>query len=184
VRGADSGASYEGAFASRVLAQNLETLAPFSSALGAWTAASGGLLQGRFGFGDPLTGLVTNMPTGPNYVCAVVVPLESTNGANGAVIGGPARFGGPQARWTWQTFDPIAKSWRMREGIVVTLMDQGNFWLRFPGGANYGDTVYASLTDGSAQSGAVSGAIATVFKVCGNASAGRLAIVSSSAKFN
>lgn len=178
--------AYEGAFANRVLGQNLETLAPFVSSLtgvSAWRAAPGGLLQGRFGFGDPATGLVTNTPTSDPYELGVVVPLESTNNANGSVIGGPARFGGPWARWTWQTYDRTAKAWRMRAGIVATLMPQGNFYLRFAAGANYGDPVYASLTDGSAISGVASEAVQTAFKVCGCGGPGQLVVVSSSAKF-
>lgn len=185
--GASQGAPYEGAFASLVLGQNLETLAPFASALAgplALRSGPGGLLQGRFGFADPVTGLVLNAPTGPNYTLGVVVPLQSTNNANGGVIGGPARFGGPQARATWQTYDRVAKAWRMRAGIVATLMPAGNFFLKFAGGANYGDTVYASLTDGSAISGAASGAVATAFKVCQPGAPGCLAVVSSTARFN
>lgn len=184
--GAFIGAPYEGAFASRVLADNLETLAPFASVLagnGALRAGAGGLLQGRFGFADPATGLVFNAPAGLDYVFGVVIPLQSTNNANGGVIGGPARFGGPQARRSWQTYDRVSRAWRMREGIVVTLMDQGNFFLKFPGGANYGDTVYASLTDGSAISGATSGAIQTAFKVVQPGAPNCLVAVSSSAKF-
>jgi hypothetical protein len=186
VWGAYQGAPYEGAFASRVLGQNLETLAPFASALAgplALRAGPGGLLQGRFGFADPATGLVINSGTG-NMPFGVVVPLQSTNNANGAVIGGPARFGGPQARWTWQTYDRAAKAWRMREGIVATLIPTGAFFLKFAGGANYGDTVYASLTDGSAISGAASGAVATAFKVCQPGAPGCLSVVSSTARFN
>lgn len=185
--GADWGAAYEGAFASRVLGQNLETLAPFASVLAgplAFRAGPGGLLQGRFGFADPATGLVLNAPTVSNYLFGVVIPLQSTNNANGGVIGGPARFGGPQARWSWQTYDRAARAWRMREGIVATLMDAGNFFLKFAGGANYGDTVYASLTDGSAVSGAAVGAVATAFKVCQPGAPGCLAVVSSTARFN
>lgn len=180
--------AFEGAFASRVLGQNLETLAPFASSLagaGSWRAAPGGLLQGRFGFGDYSTGLVTNSaPAGP-YELGVVIPLNSTNNANGDVVGGPARYGGRLARWTWQTFDKTAKAWRLREGLMATLMPNGNFWLRFAGGANYGDTVYASTVDGSAVSGpGVANTVPTAFKVCGNGScAGGLVVVSSSAKF-
>lgn len=179
--------AYEGAFASRVLGQNLETLAPFASSLsgsGSWRAAPGGLLQGRFGFGDYSTGLVTNAaPTDP-YELGVVVPLDSTNNADGNVVGGPARFGGPLARWTWQTWDRTAKAWRLREGLMATLMPQGNFFLKFAGGANYGDTVYASIIDGSAVSGAgLANTVPTAFKVVGTGGPGRLVVVSSSAKF-
>jgi hypothetical protein len=181
-------APYEGAFASRVLAQNLETLAPFSSVLsgvGAWRAGPGGLLQGRFGWGNSATGLVLNSQTNPSDVFGVVIPLQSVNYANGGVVGGPAKFGGPQAAWTWQTFDRQFNAWRMRSGIVATLANGGNFWLRFAGGANYGDTVYASTVDGSAISGDPgANAIATPWKVVGEGGCGgRLVMVSSTAKF-
>lgn len=177
---------FEGAFASRVLGQNLETLSPYRSALGgggAFTAGPGGVLQGRFGFGNAATGQVFNAQVDPSDVLGVVVPLRSVNGANGGVIGGPPAFGGPWAAWTWQTYDRAFNAWRMREGIVCTLMTSGNFWLRFAGGANYGDTVYASLTDGSAISGALAGAIETPWSVCTPATPGRLAIVSTTAFF-
>lgn len=178
---------YEGAFASRVLGQNLETLAPFRSlpaGPGAWRAGQGGVLQGRFGWANPTTGQVLNTPTTPQDGLGVVIPLQSVNGANGAVIGGPASYGGPQARWTWQTYDRVYKAWRMRAGIVCTVMPAGNFWLRFAGGANYGDTVYA-LTDGSglAVSGAYAGAVETPWKVCSPTPPGRLAMVSTTAQF-
>lgn len=183
-----SGAAYEGAFASRVFAQNLETLAPFSSSLAgssSWVAAPGGLLQGRFGFGDYSTGLVANTPPAGPYELGVVIPLESADGANGMVVGGPARFGGPLARWTWQTYDKVNRAWRLRQGLMATLMPQGNFFLKFAGGANYGDTVYASLVDGTAVSGAgQANTVPTPFMVCGNGSPGRLIVVSSCAKFS
>lgn len=182
-------APYEGAFASRVIAQNLESLAPFASVLsgvGAWRAGPGGLLQGRFGWGNPSTGFVLNTPTSPSDSLGLVIPLQSVNYMNGGVIGGPVRFGGPQAAWTWQTYDARAKAMRMREGIVATLMDRGNFFLRFAGGANYGDTVYASTLDGSAISGDPGvNAIMTAFKVVGTGRGcgGGLVRVSSTAKF-
>lgn len=178
---------YEGAFASRVLGRNLETLAPFHSVLageGAWRAGVGGVLQGRFGWGNPATNSVFNTPTTAQDSLGLVIPMESINYASGGVVGGPARFGGPAAQWTWQTFDRLARAWRTRQGIVVTLMDAGNFWLRFAGGASYGDTVYASMVDGSAISGVADGAVATAFKVCGDScGCGSLVQVSSSAQF-
>jgi hypothetical protein len=179
-------APYEGAFASRVYAQNLAMLAPFATTLagaGAWRAGPGGVLQGRFGWANPNTDFVLNTPTTAEDSLGVVIPLQSVSGVNGGVIGGPARFGGPAARWTWQTYDRVFKAWRMREGIVCTLMSSGNFWLKFAGGANYGDTVYASTTDGSAVSGETAGTVETPWIVCSPAAAGRLAMVSTTAQF-
>lgn len=177
---------YEGAFASRTIAENLELLAPYRSApaaAGAWVAGIGGVLQGRFGFGRASDGTVLNSQTFTSDTLGVVIPLRSVNGFNGGVVGGSPRVGGRQAALTWQTYDPIYHAWRTRQGIVCTLMTGGNFWLRFAGGANYGDTVYASLADGSAISGAVVGAIATPWKVVQAVAPGRLAMVSSTARF-
>lgn len=178
---------YEGAFASPVLGRNLQTLAPFASALagaGAFRAGPGGLLQGRFGFGNAVTGMALNQQTDASDVLGVVIPLRSVNGANGGVIGGPPNLGGWQAARTWQTYDRAFRAWRLRQGIVANLMTVGNFWLKFAGGANYGDTVYCSPLDGSATSGTGLGLIATVWKVCSPASPGGLAMVSSTAYFN
>ena len=176
---------YEGAFVSRVLGYNLEVLAPYASALagpGGFRAGPGGLLQGRFGWGST-NGYALNTPTLPADVLGVVIPLRSVNAANGSVVGGPAAFGGPVASWSWQTWDKVARAWRMREGIVATLMPSGNFWLRFAGGANYGDTVYASIADGSAISGSGTDSVVTPWVVCSDADAGQLAMVSTTAKF-
>lgn len=178
---------YEGAFASPVLGRNLQTLGPFASALagaGAFRAGPGGLLQGRFGFGSAATGFALNQQTDASDVLGVVIPLRSVNGANGGVIGGPPSLGGSQAARTWQTYDRAFRAWRMRQGIVATLMTVGNFWLKFQAGANYGDTVYASPVDGSASSGVTLGQIATVWKVCSPCSPGGLALVSNTAYFN
>lgn len=179
---------YEGAFACRVLGNNLEVLAPLRSALagpGGYRAGPGGLLQGRFAWGTN-AGLAFNQAVGYPFApltLGIVIPLRSVNAANGGVVGGPAAFGGPVAQWSWQTYDPAFKAWRLREGIVATLAEGGKFWLRFAGGSNYGDTVYASLTDGSAISGNVAGSVATQWKVCSEVQAGGLALVSNSAKF-
>lgn len=180
------GPVYEGAFASPVLSQNLETRAPFASAIAgssSWRVGPGGVLQGRFGWANPTTGLVLNTPTTAQDSLGIVVPLQSVNGANGGVVGGPAALGGPQAQWTWQTWDRTARSWRLREGLVTTLMARGNFWLRFPNGADYGNPVYALLTDGSAVSGEIEGAVLTPWFVCGDCGPGSLVMVSSTAFF-
>lgn len=178
---------FEGAFASPPLAQNLETRTPFASALSgqqAFRAAPGGVLQGRFGWANATTGLVYNTPQDLSDILGVVIPLNSVNGANGGVVGGPASLGGPQARWTWQFWDKTAWAWRLREGLICNIMPTGNFWLRFRGGAGYGDVVYASLTDGTAISGPSAGAVATPWRVCGDCGPGALAAVSTTAFFN
>lgn len=185
-QGALSAFAYEGAFASQPLATNLESLVPFVSRLGGPgcpVAAPGGVLQGRFGWLNPATGYVSNTRTTAQDASGVVIPLRSLNGSNGGVVGGPRGIAGPQASWTWETWDPQYRAYRTRAGIVTTLQGRGNFWLRFPGGALPTQPVYASLVDGSAISGAADNAEPTHFSVCTEAQPGSLAIVSSTLFF-
>lgn len=181
--------AYEGAFASQPLAQNLELRAPFSSVTagpGAPRSNSPGTLQGRFGWLNSPTGLVNNTRVASDDRIGVVIPLRSLNAANGGVVGGPRALAGAQASSTWEFWDPTATpagGLRIRPGLVVTLHSAGNFWLRFSGGALYGDPVYASLADGSAFSGEVDDSELTPWFVCSNAYPGELAVVSTTASF-
>lgn len=180
--------AYEGAFASAPILQNLEARAPFRSVTagpGAARSNSPGTIQGRFGWLNSASGLVNNTRVASDDVPGVVIPFQSLNGANGGVVGGPRGIAGWQASWTWEFWDrSVSPSvLRVRPGLVVTLHARGNFWLRFPGGALYGNTVYASLVDGAAISGPADNAEATPFKVCSIAAPGSLAIVSSAANF-
>src|SRR6202034_4111564 len=137
-----------------------------------------------FGWGNPTTGQVSNTRVTTQDVLGLVLPLRSLNGSNGGVVGGPRALAGPQAQFTWEWFDPSVQGWRVRTGLGVTLFDRGNFWVRFAAGALAGNSVYASLTDGSAISGAASGAELTPWKVCYNVAPGDLGQVSTTATFN
>lgn len=180
---------YEGAFASQPIAQNLELRAPFASVTagpGAPRSNSPGTIQGRFGWLNSATGLVNNTRVDASDKIGVVIPFRSMNGSNGGVVGGPRGLAGPQASWTWEFFDPTITpcgGFRVRPGLVVTLHAKGNFWLRFAGGALYGNAVYASLVDGSAVSGPASDCELTPWLVVSQSPPGQLAIVSNVAKF-
>jgi hypothetical protein len=180
---------YEGAFASGPLAQNLELRAPFASVTagpGAPRSNSPGTIQGRFGWLNSASGIVNNTRVDASDSLGVVIPFRSLNPANGGVVGGPRGLAGPQASWTWEFFDPIITprgGLRVRPGLVVTLHKRGNFWLRFAGGALFGNSVYASLVDGSAVSGPASDCELTPWFVSSQCSPGQLAIVSTTAKF-
>ena len=126
-------------------------------------AAPGGVIQGRFGFYDPTTQYVWNVPTGPEPLVGVVLPQAGT--------------------WQRLYFDCVAMGWRVRAGYPVTLCTGGGFWLRFPDGAVAGQACYASAVDGTAVSGQPSGNVVTPWTVCSNAAPGGLARVSSTAKF-
>lgn len=180
---------YDGAFASQPLAQNLELRGPFASATagpGAARSSAPGTIQGRFGWLNSASGLVNNTRTDDSDVIGVVIPFRSINGANGGVVGGPRGVAGPQASWTWEFWDPSVTpcgGLRVRPGLVVTLHRAGNFWLRFAGGALYGNPVYASLVDGSAVSGSAANCELTPWLVASQGLPGQLAIVSTTAKF-
>lgn len=181
--------AYEGQFASSPLAQNLELRAPFRSVLaqpGGPVSNVPGTIQGRFGWYDSSTNQVNNTRVTDGDALGVVIPLRSLNGSNGGVVGGPRGIAGGQASWTWEFWDPTVTpcgGLRVRPGLIVTLHTRGNFWLRFAGGAIAGNTVYASLVDGSAISGAASNAEATRFLVCYTMPPGALAMVSTTAIF-
>jgi hypothetical protein len=179
---------YEGAFASRVLAYNLETLAPFRSVMtrpGGAVSNSPGTIQGRFGWYNDATRQVNNTRVAATDTLGIVVPYRSMS-PNGGVVGGPRGLAGPQASYTWEFWDdttPPNGVLRIRPGLGVTLGASGNFWLRFQGGAIVGNPVYASLVDGSAISGIMTNAELTPWYVCTVARPGGLAIVSRTAVF-
>jgi hypothetical protein len=181
--------AYEGAFASGPLAQNLEIRAPFISVLagpGAPRSNTPGTIQGRFGWLNPASGLVNNTRVDASDRLGVVIPYRSISGVNGGVVGGPVSVAGYQASWTWEFYDPTvtpAGGLRVRPGLMVTLHSRGNFWLRFPGGAIFGNPVYASLVDGSAVSGSAANCELTPWFAMMTAPPGQLARVSSTAFF-
>jgi hypothetical protein len=171
--GALSTQVFEGAFSSAPLFMNGERRFPSAPAgAGAFVAPVGGTIQGRFGWGNTSTHTVANTRVTASDQLGIVLPLRVQAGA--MVIGGG---------WTWQFYDPAVRAFRIRQGLNVTLMAEGNFWLRFAGGAYAGEPVYASLVDGSAISGETSDAEPTPWTVCSNAGPGELAMVSTYAKF-
>jgi hypothetical protein len=182
--------AYEGAFASAPVAQNLEPRAPFRSVLarpGGPVSNVPGTVQGRFGWYNGTTNRVNNTRETASDALGVVVPFRSLSGFNGGVVGGPRGVAGGAASWTWEFWDPSvtpAGGLRIRPGLIVTLHTAGNFWLRFAGGAIYGNPVYASLLDGSAVSGPASNAEPTPWFVCSLAPPGQLARVSTTAIFS
>lgn len=164
---------YEGAFASIPRFINGQARMPSAiSTAGGYVAQAGGTIAGRFGWGNNSARMVANTRSSAQDQLGVVLPLAAGYGAG--VIG----FGR-----SWQFYDPLVRAFRIRQGINVTLMAQGNFWLRFAGGAYTGMPVYASLVDGAAISGETANAELTPWKVCSNTAPGCLAIVSTSAYF-
>lgn len=159
----------EGAFAQPNPNWQPQGFPPYPTATGGaqqFVAASGGLIQGRFGWADPSTGMAGNVPVA------------------GAMIGVVGPVLGWRATWGRVFFDPSVNAVRIRQGLPVTLYVAGPFWLRFPNGAVAGQQVYADNVDGHAVSGNIGGAITlTPWTVSTGCAPGGLAIVSTSAKY-
>lgn len=126
----------------------------------AFRAGSDGLAVARFGWGDVVSGLVDNVRSNPAQVLAYVFP--AVNGNSPVRVCRGVRFARP--------------------GVGVTLMRSGDYWVRFLGGAQAGQIVYASSVDGTAISGFTVGAEATPWFVVTNAAPGGLAIISTTCK--
>lgn len=119
-------------------------------------AGANGLAVARFGWGDPESGLVDNVRSSAAQVLAYVFPVVNGNSAVRVCRG--QRYARP--------------------GVGVTLMRSGNYVVRFPGGAQMGQPVYASSVDGTPISGVASDAEATIWQVVTDANAGGLAVIS------
>lgn len=164
--GALACAAFEGSF---VLANPQFQLSnpPYPTApagSGAFVSAPPGVIQGRFGWADPSTGLCANQP------------------AAGAWLGIVGIIEGWRRTWGRVWFDPTVCATRIREGLPVTLYTGGPFWLRFVNGAYAGAQVYADNVDGHAISGNTGGSITkTLWTVSTSCAPGGLSIVSSTA---
>jgi hypothetical protein len=117
-----------------------------------------GVAQGRFGWADLVTGKVTNAQTDAAQRLGLVLPQSGT--------------------WQKVYWDSATKAWWIRPGLPVTLAAQGDFFMRFEGGAIRGQPVYANPLDGTALSGATLGAVLTPWTVVTSADPGCNAIIS------
>lgn len=140
----------EGAIASR---NPLINAVAFS---GAFQAAPGDLIVGRFGWADLTTGTIANTRTNAAQRLGFVL----------------------MQRGTWQRVYFDKGTWHLRAGYAVTLEARGDFWAKFAGGAIPGNPVYASLVDGSAISGYAAGAELTPWTVSTFCGANGLSIIS------
>lgn len=123
-------------------------------------AGDDGLAVARFGWADVDTHLAANSRTNPTQLLGFVAPVVAGNSAVRVTRG--VRY--------------------IRPGVGVTLMAGGDFWARFPGGATFGQRVYASLVDGSAISGEAADSEPTPWYVVTDTMPGGLAIISTTTK--
>jgi hypothetical protein len=89
---------------------------------------------------------------------------------------------GPGVDWRRVFFDDLSKTWRIREGMNISLLAAGTVWARFKYGARPGQPVYANLLDGSLISGYSDAGELTRWVVSSAAGAGGLAIITTWSK--
>lgn len=123
-------------------------------------AGVGGAAIGRFGWMST-EGSVRSERTSPFDTQGLVLPFEI-----------------PFADWRAVYFDTVSNTWRIREGLALSMLLQGNVWVRFPYGAYVGQRVYANVLDGAPISGDTPDGELTPWSVVTNARAGELAIIS------
>lgn len=123
-------------------------------------AAVGGVAIGRFGWMNT-AGNVSNARTSAQDIRGLVLPFTI-----------------PFCDWRAVYFDTVSNTWRIREGLQLSMLLQGNVWARFPDGAYVGQPVYARILDGAPVSGNTPGCELTPWSVVTNARAGELAVIS------
>lgn len=126
---------------------------------GSFVAGAGGVGVGRFAWGRA-DGRVFNARNSPEDLLGLVVPRI-----------------GPGVDWRVVYYDDATRTWRIREGLVLSMLASGNVWVRFPLGAIPGQPVYANVLDGSALSGYSDDGELTPWSVISPAAAGGLAII-------
>lgn len=158
----DGSRAVEGAF---VLGAYNVASSVVAGGVGGLRAGPNGVSMGRFGWADA-AGIVHSMRTNASDVLGIVIPQL-----------------GPWVDWRRAYFDEVTESWKLREGMPLTMAANGTVWARFPFGARIGERVYANPLDGSAISGDTPGGELTPWSVNSNTPAGGLAIISTWSKY-
>lgn len=122
-----------------------------------WRASDpDGLAVARFGWASKATGRAANIRTDATDLLGFVLPIIAT----------------------WQRVRVDLGRFYIRPGLEVTLCSRGDFYARFPDGAQRGQPVYASTLDGSPISGYAADAELTQWSVVTSCGPGQLAIIS------
>lgn len=126
-----------------------------------------GIAVAKFGWADKSTGRATNTRTAPTQELGFVGPLSQP-------------FAPWQARNIYSSlgFNPV-----IRPGLPITMYRRGDFYCRFPAGAQLGARVYANLSDGTPISGYADDAEETPWTVARSAGPGQLAVISTWSTF-
>jgi hypothetical protein len=150
------GLAVEGAFASAAYT-SFSTLT--AGPAGAIVAGLHGVAIGRFAWAQP-DGIALNTRTTAEDLLGFVLPEL-----------------GPGVDWRRVFFDDASKTWRIRQGMNISLLKNGTVWGRFRYGARPGSPVYANLLDGSLISGYSDAGELTPWVVSSAAGPGGLAII-------
>ena len=100
------------------------------------TAGINGVVWDRFAWADPISGQISNVYT-EGFILGYVLPQPERYGRNGWNL----------AYWNDEVANPGLV---LRLGQMVTLAAKGDFWTRFPAGAQVGAQVFADNLDGTA----------------------------------
>jgi hypothetical protein len=128
-------------------------------------AGAGGAGIGRFGWVDA-NGIVLNTRTNDSDMLGIVLPDIPLN-----------------SDWRNVFYDDVSCSWRIREGLPVTVLSVGKIGLRFRYGAQPSAPVYASLLDGRAISGYSADSELTPWLVATPAAADAIATITTWSKY-
>lgn len=127
--------AYSAAEGVLVLGPNIITVSSVAPPSQGLTAGPNGTAVGRFGwYGDD--GIVRNLRQNASDRRGVVV-LDVP----------------PTSDWRRIFFDEVTNTWRIREGLPLTLLQLGIVGVKFPLSAVQSEPVYANVLDGSAISG-------------------------------
>jgi hypothetical protein len=113
-----------------------------------------GVVMAHFAWANVLTGLAANQPQAPDDLLGFVQPYPG---------------------YLWRA---VRDCRIIRPGYAVTLFGAGDFYVRFPGGAEAGAAVYAATLDGTPISGEADDAEITPWRVAVGCPPGGLAIIS------
>lgn len=109
----------------------------------------------RFAWANPETGFAASQPMAPDDLLGFVQPYPGY----------------------WRTL--VRDGQIIRPGYGLTMFASGDFYTRFPGGAEIGARVFASMLDGAPISGEADDAEETPWIVAAGCAPGELAIISS-----
>lgn len=110
-------------------------------------AGENGVAVGRFAWVD-VAGVARNFRNAASDIIGLVLPQL-----------------GPGVDWRRVFFDETTQTWRIRQGLNLTLLASGNMRAHFKYGAYIAQPVYANVLDGSLISGYSEGAELTRWKV-------------------